>query len=305
MENNKIKIIFIGIPEFGAAVLDNLKIIRPDLVITQPDKVISRKKIIAPVKIAARKHKLSILEREQVSKEEILKINPDLIIVAGYGKFISSEILNIPKYGCLNVHPSLLPQWKGSSPIQHAILNNDKKTGTTIILMNKKMDAGPIIAQETISIEEKDDALTLSDKTASLGAKLLDKIIPQWINNKIQAKEQKGEPSLARKFRKEDGKINWSKTAKEIERQIRAFNPWPSSFCKYNGETLKIWKASISEQEKRYPLGKTLLAPYDKIAVQTKQDYLIIEKLQLEGKKIISSEDFLKGHQDLIGTILK
>lgn len=333
------KIIFLGTPEFGKIILEKLikympsfvlapylpsfaisfrGPFQPSLVITAPDKPVGRKKILTPppVKILAEKYRIPVLQPEKIGhyKFTIESQNPDLIVVAAYGQIIPKEILEIPKYGCLNLHPSLLPRWRGPSPIQFTILNGDEETGVTIILMDEKMDHGPILAFEKLEIKNKKwKYKELERELANLGAELLIKTIPKWIEGKIKPLAQdESKATYSKILKKEDGKIDWSKSAKEIERQIRAFDPWPGSYCLWprgkNIFRLKILKADISPQGNHGPfgiLGKTFLAPNNKIAVQTKKDFLIIEELQLEGKRPTLSEDFLRGHLDFIGTILE
>jgi methionyl-tRNA formyltransferase len=327
------KIIFIGTPEFGAIILEGLikANFEPVLVITTPDKPVGRKQIITPppVKLLAEKYEIPILQPEklQVISYKLQEIKPDLIIVAAYGQIIPRDILDIPKYGCLNIHPSLLPKHRGASPIQYAILNGDKKTGVTIMLMDEKMDHGPILAKREWEIPNPKSQITnksqilnskityeeLHNKLADLGAKLLIETIPKWINKEIKPTSQDDSRATYTKIiKKEDGKIDWKKPAEEIERKIRAFDPWPGAFTRFKIKdlrftTFKILKADVLEQTKNGPFGepgKTFLAPDDKIAVQTGKDFLIIEKLQQEGKKPMTSEEFLRGHLDFIGKIL-
>ena len=312
----QLKIIFIGTPEFGAIILEEL--IKggylPVLVITAPDKPVGRKQIVTPppVKISAQKYNIPVLQPEKILnlKSEILNLKPDLIIVAAFGQILPKEILEIPKYGCLNVHPSLLPRWRGSSPIQYTILNGDKETGLTIILMTEKVDQGDVIAISKFQITNSQITyLKLHNMLAEKGAKLLLKILPKWITEKIKPLSQDETMTTCTKtLKKEDGKIDWRKPAQYIERQIRAFQPWPGSFCFLDEKQIKILEADVLKQAKNGPFsfpGKTFLAPNDKIAVQTGKDFLVIEKLQFEGKKPMSSEEFLRGHLKFIGEILK
>ncbi|MCX6764750.1 MAG: methionyl-tRNA formyltransferase [Candidatus Nealsonbacteria bacterium] len=310
------KIIFIGTPNFGAIVLEKLlkNKMEPVLVVTKPDKPIGRKKVITPppVKILAKKYKIPFLQPDKIEniQRELEKINPDLILVAAYGKIIPKKILQIPKHGCLNVHPSLLPKHRGASPLQFTVLNGDKETGVTLILMTEKMDEGPILDQLKIKIEnQKIFPEELEKKLAELGADLAVKIIPKWIKNKIKPQKQnEKEATYTKIIKKEDGKIDWSKPAEYLEKQIRAFHPWPGSFCKIDDKIMKVLKASALEQTKvgpQGPIGKTYLATNEQIAVQCKKDYLIIEELQFEGKKKMTAKDFLKGNMNFIGKILK
>ena len=310
------KIVFLGTPNFGAIILEGLlkNKIKPILAITKPDKPSGRKKIITPppVKVLAQKNGISVLQPEKIGEieKELKKLKPDLMIIAAFGEIIPEKILQIPRRGCLNVHPSLLPKYRGASPIQFAILNGEQETGVTIILVNEKMDRGPILAQTKIKLKENKIIFPdLEKKLAELGAELLVKIIPDWIGNNIKPESQREkEATYTKVLKKEDGKINWSKEAQDIERQVRAFNPWPGAFCNCEGKIIKILKASTlksSEGSPKGPAGKTYLATNEQIAVQCKKDYLIIEELQLEGRKKTTTGNFLKGNIDFIGKILK
>lgn len=308
------KIIFIGTPEFGAIILEGL--IKggypPILVITEPDKPVGRKQIITPppAKILAQKYDIPVIQPEILvnSKLQITNYKPDLIVVAAYGRILPKEILDISKYGCLNVHPSLLPRWRGSSPIQFAILNGDKKSGVTIMLIDEKMDHGPVLNQKQIDVSDDETAESLHNKLAEMGAKLLLETIPKWLNKEIEPKAQdESKATFSKILKKEDGKIDWKNPAHDIERQVRAYSPWPGTFTFAGGKSIKIMKTSVLKQTNNGPFGtagKTFLAPDDKIAVQTGKDFIIIERLQLEGKNQVSAADFLKGHKDFIGKIL-
>jgi len=310
------KFIFFGVPKFGAIILKKLieNNFVPDLVITKSDKKIGRKQIYTPlpVKITAEEYSIPVFQPEKIinAKSEIKEIKPDLIIVAAFGEIIPKEILDIPKYGCLNVHPSLLPEYRGPSPIQYTILNGEEETGITIISMTEKIDKGPILSSLKFLIEDPEITYKeLEEKLSSWGAELLIKTIPKWLKGKIKLTLQNESEATYTKFIKKDaGKINWLESAKKIERKVRAFNPWPSAFCKADSKALKIWKASVSEQTEigpKGPPGKVYLATNDNIAVQTGKDYLIIEELQFGGKRRMKTEEFLKGNIDFIGTILK
>jgi len=308
-----------GTPEFGAIILERIikDGLKPTLVVTAPDKPVGRKQIITPppVKVVAEKYKIPIEQPEKITdiKEKILNSKPDLIIVAAYREILPKDVLEIPKYGCINVHPSLLPKWRGSSPIQYAILNGDTKNGVTIILMDEKMDHGPIITQKPIKIEEKERAKNLHDKLAILGGDLLLEIILKWQQGLIKPKSQNDtEATFSKILVKDDGRINWKKTAEEIEREIRAFDIWPGSFTLWKRDNeilrIKVLKARVYNKADHfltYSIGKTLVVPQNEIGVQCGEDFLVIEKLQLEGKKEISPDDFIRGYPDFIGTILK
>ncbi|HUS49951.1 MAG TPA: methionyl-tRNA formyltransferase [Candidatus Paceibacterota bacterium] len=306
------KIIFIGTPQFGAIILEGLarNNYKPVLVITAPDKPVGRKQILTPseVKKLARKYNIPIIQPQKIEncELEIENLRPDLIISASYGQIIPKEILKIPKYGSLNVHPSLLPKYRGPSPIQQAILNGDKKTGITIYLMDEKIDHGPIISDLQFPISKKFNYQELKKELAELGLKLLLKTIPKWTNDEIKSKPQdESKASYTKIIKKEDGKIDWSKSADEIERQIRAFYPWPGTFTFWNKKRLKILEADVSKpsDNKNYSLGETFFSD-KKLLVSCGRNFLIIKKLQLEGKRTTNAEEFLKGHSDFIGAIL-
>ena len=237
------------------------------------------------------------------SFESFKKLKPDICIVAAYGKIIPKEYLEIPKYGFLNIHPSLLPKFRGPSPIQTAILNGDAETGVTIILMDEKVDHGPIISVEKLKIKNE-KYKDLENKLAKLGAKLLVDILPKWIDGKIKPKEQiYNEATFTKKFSWPDGKINWSKTAEEIIRQIRALNPEPGVWTLQTGKVLKILEAEIIESKLSDKPGQVLNIE-NQIIVKCGIDALILKKVQLEGRKELNIQDFVHGHQEFIGSKL-
>jgi methionyl-tRNA formyltransferase len=299
MNDNKIRIIFIGTADFGILSLSALikdKQFDVAAVITQPDKKVGRKQIISPspIKAEAKKHKIPVWQPKQISNFQFPIPDIDLIIVIAYAQLIPKTILSMPKYGCLNVHGSLLPKYRGAACIQAAILNNDQKTGVTIIKMDKGLDTGPILAQKTINIELTDIAGTLYKKLSFLAADLLIPTLRQYIDGKIKPEPQnEKQASFVRKLNKEDGHIDWSKSAKEIERFIRAMTPWPSAFSKIRNEKLEMKNYilfKILEVEHKpisinqFKIGELFL--YNKnLAVQSKKNALIIKKLQLAGKK--------------------
>lgn len=309
-----LKLIFMGTPEFGAVILRGLieNDLRPVFVVTAPDKPVGRDQTMTPppVKETAKENDILVLQPEKLKEitEKIKELNPDLIIVAAYGKLIPKEIIDIPKYGILNAHPSLLPKYRGSAPIQSAILNGDGTAGTTIMKIAEKLDSGPIISQKEIEMDEKETYRTLHDKLAVLSRDLLMETIPEWISGKIKVKEQdESRATYFKEIKKEDGKIDWQEPALQIERKIRAFDPWPGTFTDWDGKKIKILRARIliSPEEKTYPVGKVLVVPQNEIGVQCGKDFLVVEELQLEGKKPAKSEDFIRGHEEFLGTILK
>ncbi|MDP3995784.1 MAG: methionyl-tRNA formyltransferase [bacterium] len=312
------KIIFIGTSEFAAIILEKLvkSTNQPFLVISAPDKAVGRKQIVTspPVAALAEKYKIPVVQPEKISESsgEIRKLSPDLIILAAYGQIIPENILTSPKYDSINVHPSLLPLWRGPSPIQHAILNGDKRTGVTIMKMTTELDAGPILLQKEMEMTGQEDFQELHDKLAKFAAELLNEAIFKIFSGKISLQLQDDSKATYSKIlKKEDGKIDWQKPAQILERQIRAFSVWPGSHAIFNdgkgSKKIKILKARVymPPDKIKYPVGKVLVVPQNEIGVQCGKDFLVIERLQMEGKNEVSSEDFLRGYTNFIGTILK
>ncbi len=321
------KIIFIGTPDFSAIILKTLceSEYKPILVVTASDKPVGRGQILTPppVKITAQKHKIPILQPEKIldSKFEILNSKPDLIVVAAYGQILPKEILEIPKNGSLNVHPSLLPKYRGPTPIQTAILNGDKKTGVTIILMDEKIDHGPIINQRALEIEKNETATTLQNKLAEFGASLLLETIQKWQKGMLKTYPQdETKATYTKILTREDGRINWKKTAQALEKEVRAYTLWPESFTFWERRgglifRIKILKTRVQKSTGgvSYPIGKTLVVPQNEIGIQCGggffpergEDFLVIERLKMEGGGEMGSEEFLRGHPEFIGTILK
>jgi len=311
-KNNKTRIIFIGTAEFGLPAF--LALIKDSdfeivLAITQPDKPVGRKQIItsSPIKIAAEKNNIAVLQPEYIIniKEKIFLLRPDLIVVAAYAQVIPVEILNLPKYGCLNLHASLLPKYRGSAIIQAAILNGDKQTGLSIIKMDKTLDTGPIIAQTAIDINDEDTAGTLYDKLSKASPDFLITTIKKYLVKKITPQAQNSiQASYIKALAKGDGLINWAKPAEYLEKFIRAMNPWPMAWTWWKGKQFKIISAQKQPIEiNSYKPGKTF--KYNSgLAVQCGRDALIIKQLQLEGKNALTSEEFLRGHKDFMGNIL-
>jgi len=311
------KIIFLGTPKFGAIILEQLAKTKykPFLVITEPDKSAGRKQELKKpeCKIIAEKYGIPVEQPVKVSSFnlQVSSFKPDLAVVAAYGQILTKEILEIPKHGCLNVHPSLLPKYRGPSPIQNTILNRDKEAGATIILMDKKVDHGPIISNLKFKIQKQFKILnykTLEKKLAEIGADLLIDTIPKWVAEKIKPVPQNDSAATFTKIiKKEDGKISWNNTAQEIEAKIKAFSQWPGAYSFWNGKRIKILSAGVKvlPNLKNYDNGKVLFSPENELLVACKKDFLLVDKLQLEGKKPMSSKEFLKGNKNIIKTILK
>src|SRR3989344_9573409 len=257
----ELKIIFMGTPEFARVILEKLiasEIYNPSLVIPQPDKPIGRKQTLTPppVKLMAERHNIAIEQAEKIKNAEtiakIKKENPDLIVVAAYGKIIPKEIIDIPRFGVLNVHASLLPLYRGASPISAAILNADRKTGATIMLIDEELDHGPILSQARVSITPEDTTESLGQKMANAGADLLINIVQKWIDGAIKPQTQDhSRATYAKIIAKQDGEIKTEHTAEHIERMARAYYPWPGIYLNYE-----------SPKESKLPTGQVRITNY-------------------------------------------
>ena len=303
---NKPLIVFFGTPDFATPILKILENaeMAPKLIVTSPEKPLnygSRSSVVRPEKL-----------KDEKFLNQLCALNPDLFVIASYGKILSKEILDIPKYGTLNMHPSLLPKYRGPSPIQSAILNGDKETGVTIMLTDEKMDHGPILANFKLQITNpKITYKELEKELAELGGELLVKTIPDWLSGKIKPKEQNhSKATYTRKIIKEDGLINWSEPAEVIERKIRAYNPWPGAYSfwlKNNKKQRMIFlKAEIvgAPTSDKTSVGKVFETTDGSFAVQTGKGALKIEILKPEGKKEMPTSAFLKGNSEIIGKVL-
>jgi methionyl-tRNA formyltransferase len=311
---NKLKIVFAGTPEFAVPTLKAL-IGDADFdvvaVITQEDKPVGRKQIMTPppVKVVAEENKIKIFQPAKIKfiQDEIAALKPDFLIVVAYGKLLPQAVLDIPKYGCVNIHASLLPRFRGAAVIQAPILAGDGQTGVTIMKMDAGLDTGPIIAQMKVNILPNETAETLHDELAKLGAMMLPETLKSFAAGKMELKKQdENFVTYARELKKEDGKIDWNKSAVEIERMVRAYYPWPGTHAqlKIKNEKLKIIAVENSVLPiNKFKIGEIFLSDY-KLAVQTGDGALVIKKLQLEGGKPMSAEEFLRGHADFIGAIL-
>lgn len=299
-----LRIIFIGTSALAVPTLNKINNSALNIltVITQPDRPAGRQKELmpSPIKIAALKLNLPIFQPEKIemAKEKIKELNPDLIIMVSYGQIIPGEIIDLPKYGAINIHPSLLPKYRGSSPIQTAILNQDKQTGVTIMLVDKKMDHGPILKTKKIEIKNKNYP-ELHNELANLGAQLLLDILPDYISGHIKAEVQNDDKATYTKIlKREDGKIDWSKKSDKIEAQIRAFHPWPGTWC-YFGENkkIKIIAAILTEsKDKNKEFGKLFLNEKKELEILCGTGSLILKQVQPEGKNEMSGTDFFRGN---------
>lgn len=313
----KPKIIFMGTSDFSKSILEDLLENEYNVisVYTQGDKKVGREQEIqkSVVKILAEEKKIPVFQPKKfddVIIEEVKKQKPDLIVVVAYGKILPKSVLEIPGFGCLNVHPSLLPKYRGPSPIQNAILNGETETGVTIMLMNEGIDTGDILAQEKISIEKNENYAELSQKLKQLSSKLLLKVIPAWIERKIESVAQnETEATYCEIIERNDGKISWADSAVDIYNRCRAFSPWPGIFTHWEKEgkilRLKLHSISLAENLPKKNIPGEVFAIDEKIFVQTGDGLIQLLEVQLEGKNKIGIADFVRGYQNFIGSILK
>lgn len=254
------------------------------------------------------KRDIMLLQPETLKDENFEKIlndlNLDLFVVVSYGQILPLKLLKIPKYGSINLHASLLPKYRGASPIAWAILNGDKVTGVTTMLMDEGMDTGSILLQREVIINDDDTLETLQNRLAQVGAQLLIETIKRIKDGSINPVAQDhSKASYAPLIMKEDGKIDWKRGVQEIDRKVRAFNPWPSAFTHFNGKLLKIFKGSVRKTQSKAEPGRIIWVSSDFIEVQTGDGSYLIKELQLEGKKRMSTRDFISGHPISIGSV--
>jgi methionyl-tRNA formyltransferase len=281
-------------------------------VVTQPDreKGRGRKVLFSPVKELALQHGLKPFQPEKAKEEafqEALKIlQPDLIVVIAYGQILPKSILKIPKYGAVNVHASLLPKYRGAAPIAWAILKGEKVTGVTTMVMDEGMDTGDILLQAEIPIGDEETCELLHDRLASFGARLLRETLEKMKSGNIRPLPQDhSKATYAPPLKKEDGHIVWKKEAKEIDRQVRGFNPWPGAFTQWGDQLLKIYKGEIKERTPTGKIGAVVWVGSDFIEVETGKDSYRIKEVQLEGRKRMTIRDFLSGHPVSVGTVFR
>lgn len=315
-DKKNLKVVFMGTSDLSEAILESLIDNEYNLVgvFTKPDTKVGRKQeIIEPlVKKMAKEKNIPVFQPVKFKDEgtEALKnLSPDLVVVAAYGKIIPKIALEIPKFGFINVHVSILPKYRGASPIQNALLAGEKETGVTIMLMDEGVDTGDILAQEITPIESDDTTESLMTKMASVGANLLIKTLPLWIEGKIEPKKQTHQDAThCQMINREDGKISWSDSAENIHNKYRAFTPWPGVFTFWkNGSKivrLKLNSISKTDSNKDYQIGEVFQIG-NEVAIQTNEGAIILREIQKEGKKSSDLKSFINGHKNFIGSILQ
>ncbi|QGH34488.1 methionyl-tRNA formyltransferase [Gracilibacillus salitolerans] len=297
------KIIFMGTPDFAVPVLERLitEGYQIDLVVTQPDRPRGRKKILTPppVKVAAEKYNIPVFQPEKIKNDydEIKNRNPDLIVTAAFGQLLPKGLLEIPKFGCINVHASLLPKLRGGAPIHYAILEGHKKTGISIMYMAEKLDAGDVISQEEVIIEDNDDVAKLHDKLSVVGADLLLVTIPSIFSGEANRTPQDDSlATFAPNITRDQEKIDWGKPQQAVYNRIRGLHPWPVAFTTWGGKVLKVYQAKKANKTANEQAGTVIDTSEEGILVATgDQKAIELKVVQPAGKKKMTTADFLRG----------
>jgi methionyl-tRNA formyltransferase len=298
------KLIFAGTPEFAAQALQALLLAGHDvaLVLTQPDRPAGRgmSLTMSPVKQLALANGLNVLQPVSLKQPEIqgqlAAVQADAMIVAAYGLILPQEVLVIPRLGCLNIHASLLPRWRGAAPIQRAILAGDRETGITIMQMDAGLDTGPMLMRLPLAIDEKDTAQALHDKLAALGAEAIESALRSLQNGVLPGLVQDDNlATYAAKLSKAEARLDWRLSARVLERAVRAYNPFPVAQGSYKGDVWRIWRANVWE-DAGGPPGKILRADREGVLVACGQDALLLQEIQKAGGKRLSAEQFLQGN---------
>jgi len=312
------RIIFVGTGEIGVPTLHALTKMPEHhvlAVVTQPDRPVGRQLKLAasPIKEAAFKLHLKIYQPEKIgsttSVAQLTYLKPDLIVVIAYGQILNKDILNMPKYGCLNIHASLLPKYRGASPIHAAIAANDRQSGVTIMWMDEGLDTGDILLQETITLRRHDTTESLHERLAKLSVTALSKAIPLVATGHApRIKQDKAKATVTKKLHKEDGHINWDRPQVEIDAHIRAMTPWPSAYSwipqEADQKMLKIFSTIVSRRSKGKP-GEVLRVDKHGVLVAAKVGGLLLREVQLEGKKRMHAAEFARGFNLPVGLVLE
>lgn len=308
-------IVFMGTPDFAVPILEALhkREYKIKAVFTQPDRPSGRGRVLAPPPVKVKAVELGLPVRQPLSLrneaeiEEMRKLSPQAIIVAAYGLLLPPAILEIPPLGCINIHPSLLPRHRGPSPVSSAILNGDIITGVSIMLMDKRMDTGPILAQRQMPVLPEDNTGFLTGKLSRLGASLLLEVLPLWADKRIEPQIQDNSiASYSQLLKKEEGEIQWNSTAEFIWLKIRAFNPWPGCYTFWQGKRLRITEAYPVNQKSDHPPGKVIILNNSRssVGITTIDRVLGLLQVQLEGKKPMLADAFIRGQQQFINAQL-
>lgn len=299
-----LKVIFAGTPDFAAKHLSALLESEHEViaVYTQPDRPAGRgKKLTAsPVKVLAEENAIPVYQpqslKAQDAQEELASLNADLMVVVAYGLILPTAVLNAPKLGCINVHGSILPKWRGAAPIQRSIWAGDAETGVTIMQMDEGLDTGDMLHIATLPITSEDTSATLYEKLAELGPQALVEVVNEF-DRYTPTKQDDSQATYAKKLSKEEALINWADDAEQIERNIRAFNPWPVAWMQVEDQNVKVWSANVVPLNKNVTPGTVIGANKEGITIATGRDSLCITSLQIPGKKALPASDVINARQ--------
>ena len=308
------KAVFMGTPDFAVGALKKLAEDGHEIlaVVTQPDKPQGRKMVLTPppVKEEALRLGVPVYQPKRIRNTEAVEyltsLHPDVIVVAAFGQIIPKEILELPTHGCLNIHASLLPKYRGAAPIQWAILDGEKETGVTIMRMDEGLDTGDMLAKCIVPIAEDETGGSLFDKLSVAGAELMSETLKRLETEDIPGEKQPEESptAYASMIKRENGRIDWTKSAAELERMVRGLSPWPGCSTKLQGKQLKLWKTAVVSGTISETPGTVCEVAEDGLCVQTGDGILKIQELQLEGKKRMDAATFLRGYKVTTGTVL-
>ena len=308
------RIVFMGTPDFSVPALEALVEGGHEVVaaITQPDKPKGRGKavLMTPVKEKAMELGIPVYQpvkvREPEFVEKLRQMEPDAIVVVAFGQILPKSILEIPRYGCVNIHASLLPKYRGAAPIQWAVIDGERESGVTTMFMNEGLDTGDMLEKEAVTLDPKETGGSLHDKLSAIGGRLILSTLKGLEDGTLKGTPQTDEGTCyAKMLKKSLGDIDWTMDAAAIERLIRGLNPWPSAYTCLHGKTLKIWEGDVLEREYGVEPGTVAEVAKDRLVVQTGQGSLAIRSLQLEGKKRMDAGDFLRGYAVEAGTRLE
>lgn len=309
------RIVFMGTPDFSVPTLEALVASEHEVVgvVTQPDKPKGRGKEIhmSPVKECALQHNIPVYQpvraRDEAFVDEMRALNPDVMVVIAFGQILPKSLLELPKYGCVNIHASLLPKYRGAAPIQWAVINGDEETGITTMMMDVEMDTGDMLEKTVVKLDTEETGGSLFDRLSLLGGDLILSTLSKLEKGEITPVPQDHEKATyVKKISKSMGDIDWTMDAVSIERLVRGLNPWPSAFTRWNGKMLKIWEAKVlPDPDVKLPCGSVISASDEGLKIQTGAGVLCVTSLQLEGKKRMDTAAFLRGYQVAAGSMME